>query len=114
MHEWYDMDYLNKIRIYADKETKNILDIDLINLVIGEWVYEEDKKCFDMKIENKHSFRDDNDDNNENNDEILRIGLCVDNCLWDKFKGICNRRDIRVETGFRLAVISFLSKHRRR
>lgn len=97
------MDFLDRVRIYSDESTKMKFDsiiYDLINLIIEEWITEEEKKKFDISYQIYDTKYIENDD-------ILRLQLYISANIWKRLKKICRRRNINIGIGFKLAVIRF-------
>ncbi len=98
---------LNLLDILAWNRFERIIDYDkLINLIIEEWVKDEDKKTFDMMIVNTRYAEYWEDGKIRNPYMTIR----VKNELWENFTYMCDRRKLKISEGFKLTLITFLEK----
>jgi hypothetical protein len=104
-----------EVRIFADEMVRDILrflgsavglvklnEFDIIvNIIIGEWVREEEKKSFDINNGLRRI-------NFANYGEMTYLLLRGRKDLWDRMKNVCMKRTLNKEEGFKMAIIRYL------
>lgn len=105
-----------RFRVDVDDIIKNIKDfllkIDqyIFNMIVQEFIHEEEKKYMGFKYETyaKYYIWEEKNVNKARDDNY--ISILVDGSVWNRFVKIRKKRGIKIDDLFKIAIIRFLER----
>lgn len=111
-----DLSRIRRFRVDTDDIIKSIRDfllkIDqyIFNMVIQEFIYEEEKKYMGFKYETYAKYYIWEEKNVKKTRDDNYISILVDGSVWNRFVKIRKKRGIKIDDLFKIAIIRFLER----